>query len=65
MGGVAQIGNNLNAEQRVPSGYAEVSENAPFLSEDTKKAPPKRMELFNVGITYLPGQSPAKYCRRV
>ena len=33
----------------------------PFLSK--RKEPDKRLAL-DVGITYLPGQSPAKYCRR-
>ena len=29
-----------------------------------KKEPSFRLTLLCVGVTYLPGQSPAKYCRR-
>ena len=29
-----------------------------------KKAPPIGETFYNVGITYLPGKSPCKYCRR-
>ena len=45
--------------------YAQASENAPFLSEHTKKLHPIGWSFSNVGITYLSGQSPAKYCRRL
>ena len=36
----------------------------PAESGYVKKEPDRSLVLTCVGITYLPGQSPAKYCRR-
>ena len=58
MGGVAQIGNNLNAEQRVPSGYAQASENAPSLSEHTKSSIQVDGAFQMLALPIFPGSRP-------
>ena len=44
-------------------GFTRVTENCQF-RQGAKKPPRFHEAVISVGITYLPGKSPCKYCRR-